>query len=366
MDIYVTRPSIPDYDEYCGMIKTIFDKKLLTNRGPLHEQLLEVLKDRFKVDNLELCVNGHIGLELAIEALGLRNCGGEVITTPYTFISTTNAIVRNGLTPVFCDIKESDMTIDEDKIEALITDKTVAILPVHVYGNPCNTVKIQEIADRHNLKVIYDAAHAFDVSLNDTNILNYGDASMVSFHATKGFNTIEGGAVSFKDPEVASKFRCLTNFGITGLETADCIGSNGKMDEFRAAMGLCNIKRIDAETEKRKHVVELYRKRLSEHKDITLSGRIENSTENYIYFPVIFSTYELRDKVYKTLRDNHIIARKYFYPAVNDFEAYKEIGNHDTAIATHISKSVLTLPLYSGLELDTVNKICDIVLGVLE
>ena len=251
---------MPDFDEYTNEIKKIWETHWLTNHGTIYEELKAELKEYLKVPEMDLLVNGHLALEIAIAVM---NLSGEVITTPFTFASTTHAIVRNGLTPVFCDVKENG-TIDEDKIESLITDKTSAIIPVHVYGQICNVERIQEIADKHHLKVIYDAAHAFGVTYKDKGIASYGDASMLSFHATKVFNTIEGGAVCFHDKEYKKKILDLSNFGIESEESVRIVGTNAKMNEFQAAMGVCNLRHVDGEIEKRKRVVEQYREELNE------------------------------------------------------------------------------------------------------
>ena len=258
--IQVTQSSMPELEEYVEEIKSIFETKWLTNMGPKHIELETKLEEYLDVKNMTLFVNGHMALYSAIKALKLE---GEVITTPFTFISTTNAIVQNGLTPVFCDIEPDTYTIDTSKIEELITEKTCAIVPVHVYGNICNVEEIERIAKKHNLKVIYDAAHAFGVKYKDKGIGNFGDMSMFSFHATKVFNSIEGGGISYNCDEYEKQLNLLKNFGITGPETAEEIGMNSKMNEFQAAMGLCNLRHVDGEIEKRKRIVEIYRNRLN-------------------------------------------------------------------------------------------------------
>lgn len=247
--ILVTRSSMPSLEEYVEMIKPIWDTHWLTNMGENHNKLQEQLQEYLQVDGVSLFTNGHLALELLIQAMELT---GEVITTPFTFASTTHAIVRNGLTPVFCDIDPETYTMDAEKIESLITEKTSAILPVHVYGNVCNVQEIEKIAKRHNLKVIYDAAHAFGVKVGEKGIGAFGDASMFSFHATKVFNTIEGGAIAYSEAALEDKLYNLKNFGIADEETIESIGSNAKMNEFQAAMGLCNLLHITEEIQKRK------------------------------------------------------------------------------------------------------------------
>ena len=354
---------MPDFDEYIEEIKDIWDSHWLTNMGPKHKALQAKLKDYLSVENIDLLTNGHMALELTIQAMNLT---GEVITTPFTFASTTHAIVRNGLTPVFCDINEDDFTIDANKIESLITEKTSAIVPVHVYGNICDVEAIQKIAEKYNLKVIYDAAHTFGEKYKGQGIGSFGDASCFSFHATKVFNTIEGGAVCFKDKSIGEKIYNLKNFGIRGPETVSDVGANAKMNEFCAAMGLCNLKHVDDEIAKRKAVVERYRQHLQGVEGIKLSPIQKDVTQNYAYFPAVFDESifgKSRDNVFEKLAENDIFSRKYFYPLVNDFDCYKDKYNSkDTPIAKKISDNVLTLPLYSDLELEEVDRICNIIL----
>ena len=360
--ILVTESSMPELDEYVEEIKSIFESKWLTNMGAKHKELQSKLEDYLKIKHMNLFVNGHMALYTAIKALKLE---GEVITTPFTFVSTTNAIVQNGLTPVFCDIEPETYTMDVSKIEALITDKTCAIIPVHVYGNICNLEEIERIAKKHNLKVIYDAAHAFGVEYKNKGIGSFGDMSMFSFHATKVFNTIEGGGISYNCDSYERQLNLLKNFGITGPETTEEIGMNAKMNEFQAAMGLCNLRHIDAEIEKRKKIVEIYRNRLNNVKGIKLSKVQENVKSNYAYFPVVFEEEfgKTRDEVMEELAKHNILTRKYFYPLISDFECYRNSYNsNETPIAKYISDRVLTLPLFANLSIDKVNKICDIIL----
>lgn len=290
--------------------------------------------------------------------------GGEVITTPFTFASTTHAIVRNRLKPVFCDINSEDFTIDVSKIESLITEKTCAIVPVHVYGNICNVEEIEKIAKKYNLKVIYDAAHTFGVEKNGIGVANFGDASMFSFHATKVFNTIEGGAVTYNDSTIKKRLNDLKNFGITGPESVEYVGGNAKMNEFQAAMGICNLRHVDGEILKRKVVVERYRERLENTEGIKLSIIQEGVKSNYAYFPVVFDNYKYtRDEIFEKLGEENIVARKYFYPLINDFECYRDKYNsNETPVAKYIADRVLCLPLYADLELEVVDRICDIIL----
>lgn len=367
MSIYVTQSSMPTLEDYIEEIKPIFESRILTNMGPVYKKFQHQLIDYLDVPYLSLFVNGHMALEMAIQALGLRIPGGEVITTPFTFVSTTHAIVRNGLKPVFCDIKPDDYTIDPQKIESLITDKTVAIIPVHVYGNICDVENIEKIAKKHNLKVIYDAAHAFGCTYRGCGIGNYGDATMFSFHATKCFHCIEGGAVAFHDSSYRERLHNLKNFGIQGPEDVVDIGGNAKLDEFRSAMGICNLKRIDICLEKRKNVCERYIERLDNVKGIKICSLQKNVKPNYAYFPVYFSKDLFgkdRDEIFAILRKEKIYTRKYFYPAVNDMSCYKkEYGKYSTPIAKDVSLNILALPLYETLSIEDVDRICDLILG---
>ncbi|MCM1498459.1 MAG: DegT/DnrJ/EryC1/StrS family aminotransferase [Clostridium sp.] len=358
--IYVTRSSMPTLEEYVDEIRDIWDTHWLTNMGEKHIRLQAELAQYLGVENVELFTNGHMALELTMQAMRLR---GEVITTPFTFASTTHAIVRNGLTPVFCDIREDDFTIDVEKIEGLITDKTCAIVPVHVYGNLCNMEEIERISKKYGLKVIYDAAHAFGVSYKGKGVGIYGDASCFSFHATKVFNTIEGGAVCYKDKAFGMELYRLKNFGIRGEEVVDGVGANAKMNEFCAAMGLCNLRYVDEEIRKRKQVVEHYRERLRNVKGLRLNNVQEDVQTNYSYFPIVIDEKifgKSRNEVYDLLREKGIYTRKYFYPLTNTFDCYHGMYDvSETPIALSISKRVLTLPLYADLELNIVDRVCD-------
>lgn len=363
-EILVTRSSMPTLDEYVDEIRDIWDSHWLTNMGEKHQQLQKELIDYLEVKNIELLTNGHMALELSLQALGLTS--GEVITTPFTFASTTHAIVRNRLTPVFCDINSYDFTIDTTKIEKLITDKTVAIMPVHVYGNICNMEEIERIAQKYELKVIYDAAHAFGEKYHGKGIGNFGDASCFSFHATKVFNTIEGGGVCYTDEKFGEKLYRLKNFGIRNEEEVNGVGANAKLNEFCAAMGVCNLKHIDEEISKRKTVVERYRNCLSGVKGIQLNQIQDEVESNYAYFPVIFDEKKFgasRNEVKEILSRHGIGARKYFYPLTNTFECFHgQFDVNETPIARHISHRVLTLPLYADLALEDVDEICKIIL----
>lgn len=363
-NILVTKSSLPSIEEYIEEIKSIWDSHWLTNMGEKHQALTDALSEYLAVKQVSLFSNGHMALELGLQAMNFN--GGEVITTPFTFASTTHAIVRNNLTPVFCDIREDDYTLDADQLEDLITDHTVAIVPVHVYGNICQVEKIDKIAQKYGIKVLYDAAHAFGETYKGIGIGNFGDASMFSFHATKVFNTIEGGAVCYANEEFGKKLYHLKNFGIRDAETVDAVGANAKMNEFQAAMGLCNLRHVAKEIQKRQKVVNHYRKQLQNIPGIKLNIIQPEVTSNYAYFPVIFNEKEFgatRNEVSNRLAEEHIYSRKYFYPLTNTFDCYSSQYNvKDTPVALKLSRRVLTLPLYSDLPLEDVDRICRIIL----
>ena len=363
MKINVTRSSLPSFEEYCEKIKDIWDSRCLTNCGPKHNKLEEELSKYLGVNKTSLFTNGHLALENAISLFNFPK-GSEVITTPFTFVSTTNAIVRNGLVPIFCDINDKDFTIDVSKIEKLITKKTVAIVPVHVYGKICDVETIDKIAKKYNLKVIYDAAHAFGVKYKDKGIASFGDISMFSFHATKVFNTVEGGALCYNDESFEKAFKALRNFGLSSEEECSYAGGNAKMSEFHAAMGLCNLRHINEYIAKRKTAVELYRKRLSDIKGIRLLERQKDVESNYAYFPVIFDGYKYnRDQIKDKLAKSDIGARKYFFPLTSEFDCFSGLDSGNTPIAKKLSESVLSLPLYSDITDEDINLICDVILG---
>lgn len=361
----MTRSSMPDYEEYIEEIKELWDSHWLTNMGKKHNELEEQLSSYLKVDHVSLFSNGHMALELLLQALELK---GEVITTPFTFASTTHAIVRNGLTPVFCDINPLDYTMDVTKIEERITDKTCAILPVHVYGNLCDVEAIDAIAKKHHLKVIYDAAHTFGVEYKGKGAASFGDASMFSFHATKVFNTIEGGAICFNgNPNgLKEKLYGLKNFGIRNEVVVDAVGANSKMNEFQAAMGICNLRHLERELKKRGKAVAQYRERLSKVPGIKMPPVQKDVKPNYAYLPVLFDPAVFgssRDDICEKLKANEIYTRKYFYPLTNSFECYKnQFDPMDTPVALEASLRVLTLPIYADLALSDVDRICDLIL----
>ena len=358
--IPVTKSSMPDFQEYMKEIRDIWDSKWLTNMGIKHQQFENQLLDYLGVPNVTLFSSGHFALESVFEAFGLT---GEVITTPFTFSSTTHAIVRKGLTPVFCDIRFDDYTIDSDKIETLITEKTCAIIPVHVYGNPCQIESINRLAEKYGLKVIYDGAHAFGVKYNGDGIGCFGDATMFSFHATKVFNTIEGGALAYSDSKLRHILDQIKNFGIEGPEAVEYPGGNGKMNELQAAMGICNLRYIDSEIAKRKTAVERYIAKLDGIEGIKLTIARKDEQLNYSYFPVMFDGYrKSRDEVFDELKANGIHARKYFYPLTSSYSCYKEkYSSEKMPVAKYISERIITLPLFSDLSLEDVDRICKII-----
>ena len=357
--ILVTRSSLPPLEEYVEEIRDIFESHWLTNMGEKHAALTEALRSFFGVPEVTLFQNGHLALEFALQALGIR---GEVITTPFTFASTTWAIVRSGLTPVFCDIDPETYTMDPAKLEALITPHTAAILPVHVYGTLCDTEALADIAARYHLPLIYDAAHAFGVRRDGKSAAAFGDMAMFSFHATKVFHTIEGGAICCHDSELSQKLFRLKNFGIQENETY-CIGGNGKMNEFEAAMGLCNLRHFPEEIAKRKRVYEQYLDLLADVTGLKLPTKQVGVTPNYAYFPVVFlDTYgETRDEAAERLQAKGYYPRRYFYPCTNAFSFLgQRYAPESTPIAAAISRRVLTLPLYADLEAADVEEICRI------
>ncbi|MBR0161547.1 MAG: DegT/DnrJ/EryC1/StrS family aminotransferase [Oscillospiraceae bacterium] len=363
MSVFVTRSSMPPFEEYCEEIRELWDSHWLTNMGTKHRQLEAELKKYLNCGPMTLFTNGHLALENVIEAFDLH---GEIITTPFTFASTTHAIVRSGCTPVFCDIDPKTYTLDPEKLEALITERTVAILPVHVYGNLCDVDRIGDIAKRHGLPVIYDAAHAFGVFRDGVSAACFGDAAMFSFHATKVFNTIEGGAVCCHSEELLQRLCDLKNFGIHSEEEVPYVGGNAKMNEFCAAMGLCNLRHLESEIAKRRLVAERYDTRLAGTEGIRLNGKQPGVQSNYAYYPVVFDGYPYtRDEIFARLAAEGIIPRKYFYPLTNAFGCYAGRPGFDpasTPVAQRVAASVLTLPMYADLPLETVDRICELIL----
>jgi len=361
--IFVTRPTLPPFEEYTALIKTIWENRWLTNSGPLHQQLAGELKRYLNINNISLFTNGHSALEAVIHCMHLPK-GSEIITTPYTFASTTHAIVRNGLKPVFCDISYDDYNIDTTKIEEHVTDKTSAILPVHVYGTPCHVEEIARIAKKYGLKVIYDAAHAFGVEIDGRSVSSFGDASMFSFHATKVFNTIEGGAVVSTDKQIIDEADRYKNFGMEGQEDFTDVGMNAKLSEFHAAMGIANMKYLDESIAVRKSICDAYDEALKGIDGIKLlNHRWHGLKSNYAYYPIVITdNYPIdRDDVCAKLAEHEIYPRKYFSPIVTEFSCYKEMYTFsEDSIAQDVSQRVMCLPLYDTMTIEIVDQICDL------
>ena len=360
MRINVARSSMPGFEDYCEEIRGLWDSRWLTNNGEKALALEAALGEYLDTPHVVLYSNGHLALEAAIRAMGLT---GEVITTPFTFISTTHALVRCGITPVFAGVTPGTYTLDPTKLEGLLTERTTAIVPVHVYGNYCDVEAIDAFAKQHGLQVLYDAAHAFGATYHGKSAAAFGDAAMFSFHATKVFHTVEGGAIVCRDAALADALRLERNYGITGPETTVSVGGNAKMNEFQAAMGLCNLRHLSVELDKRRQVCAAYRARLTGVPGLTLCA--EHEGDNFAYFPVVFDGFALtRDQAFDRLAEHDIYARKYFYPLTTEFACYA--GRFDvsaTPVAKYTSDRVLTLPLYADLTEADVNGICDIVLG---
>lgn len=362
--IFVTRPSLPPVEEYEALVREIFKSGYLTNNGALHKRLEAALSEKLGAPQIKLFVNGHLALECLLQAFELA--GGEIVTTPFTFISTTHAIVRAGCTPVFCDVEKDYFTLDPALLEEKITPRTRAIVPVHVYGNPCDMEAIDRIAKKHGLPVLYDAAHAFGVTLHGKGIAAYGDAAMFSFHATKCFHTIEGGAVACSNSSFAELLNSYRNFGYRGVDDEiHEVGGNAKMSEFQAAMGLLNLKYFEREIEKRGKVAARYRENLAGIEGLSFRPVPEGVRQNYAYLPVSFDPAAFgctRDEVAETLKQYDIYPRKYFYPIASATPCYREqYRPEETPVALHASERVLTLPMYADLALEDVDDICEIV-----
>ena len=362
--ITVTSPLLPSLDEFIPMLKDIWDRKWLTNNGHYHKELEKSLAEYLGVKYISLFTNGTLPLITALQAMRIT---GEVITTPYSFVATTHSIWWNGLKPVFVDVDEKTGNIDPEKIEAAITPHTTAIMPVHVYGTPCNTKRIQEIADVYGLKVIYDAAHAFGVKVNGESILNAGDMSTLSFHATKVYNTVEGGALVCHDEATKKRIDYLKNFGFAGETTVVAPGINSKMDEIRAAYGLLNLKQVDDAIARRKATAERYRAALKNVAGIRMLEDVEGVHHNYAYFPIFISEeYGLsRDALYEKLKEHNVYGRRYFYPLISTFSAYKGLESarpENLPVAHKLADQVLCLPMFAGLDNESIDRIIDIVI----
>ncbi|MBC7572829.1 MAG: DegT/DnrJ/EryC1/StrS family aminotransferase [Herminiimonas sp.] len=359
--IYVTQPHLPPLAEFLPYLEKIWDSRVLTNGGPFHAQLEAALCDYLGVEHLALFTNGTIGLITALQALRIT---GEVITTPYSFVATAHSLVWNGIKPVFVDVHPDTLNLDPARIEAAITPQTTAIMPVHCYGHPCDVDAIEKIADNYNLKVIYDAAHAFGVKCHCGSVLTHGDLSVLSFHATKVFNTFEGGAIICPDAKTKVRIDHLKNFGFVDETIVVAPGINGKMSEFNAALGLLQLKGIDAALARRREVDALYRRLLPEIKGIRILSDSGEHTSNYAYFPVMVEDdYPLsRDGLYTRLREQNIFSRRYFYPLITDFPMYRGLPSaqaENLPVATAAARKALCLPIYPGLTDEDVYRVVD-------
>ncbi|MDO5295686.1 MAG: DegT/DnrJ/EryC1/StrS family aminotransferase [bacterium] len=365
-DILVTKPYLPPLGEYIQELRELWDTAILSNQGVKYRQLQKELQQFLGVPQAELFANGHLALEAALSIFDLH---GEIITTPFTFASTVQAILRCGCNPVFCDINDYDFTIDASKIEALITDKTTAILPVHVYGNICATDEIGALADKYKLKVIYDAAHAFGETYRSRSIAEFGDAVMFSFHATKSFHTVEGGCVVYKDSSLTERLQAFRQFGqVLGTDSFPYLGGNAKLSELHAAMGLCNLRHYAEFTERRKMICSIYARELGNKPGIKLSYNDPSIKRNYTYFPIVIEesgTGINREMVLASLQNHHIYARKYFSPLCSNFAIVKQLSSSgDTPMAKHVADRVLALPCYDSLTADQAQRICQIILDL--
>lgn len=360
--IYVTQPAMPPLDEFVDLMKQIWDNRILSNNGPFHKKFEQELADYLGVKYISLFANGTLALMTALQALRIT---GEVITTPYSFVATTHSLWWNNIKPVFADIEPKYLNLDPEKVEAAITPQTTAIMPVHVYGNPADVERLQQIADTYGLKLIYDAAHAFGVKIKDNSILNYGDLSILSFHATKVFNTIEGGAIVCHDEKTKQRIDYLKNFGFAGETTVIAPGINAKMNEVQAAYGLLQLKYINENIAKRKSIAELYRQQLMNVPGIRCINDMQGVDHTYPYFPIFVDAKaygKSRDELYEELKKNNIFGRRYFYPLISQFPTYRGLNSakpENLPIATGITEEVICLPIYPELSMDLILSIID-------
>jgi dTDP-4-amino-4,6-dideoxygalactose transaminase len=364
--IYVTQPYLPPLEEFIPYLQQIWDKKILTNGGPFHQQLEEALCKYLGVDHIALFTNGTIALVTALQALRIT---GEVITTPYSFVATSHSLLWNGIKPVFVDIDPNTLNLDPAKIEAAITPQTTAIMPVHVYGHPCDVAAIQKISDRYNLKVIYDAAHAFGVKCEGGSVLRHGDMSILSFHATKVFNTFEGGAIVCRDVKTKQHIDHLKNFGFVDQVTVTAPGINGKMSEFNAALGLLQLKHMDAALARRQEIDAKYRDLLKGVKGLRCVHGVGEALANYAYFPILLDDdYPIsRDALYQKLGDNNIHVRRYFFPLISSFPMYRGLPSahrDNLPVATAAAQKVLCLPIYPDIDFEVVDEVCRLIAEV--
>ena len=361
--IYVTQPALPPLNDFIKYLKNIWESKQITNNGPFHQRFEQELADYLGVKYISVFSNGTIALLTALQTLQIK---GEVITTPFSFVATAHSLLWNGIRPVFVDIEDEFLNIDPSKIEVAITSETTAIMPVHVYGNPCNMEAIQKTANKYGLKVIYDAAHAFGVKIDGNSISNFGDLSVLSFHATKVFNTIEGGAIVCHDEKTKQRIDYLKNFGFADEVTVVEAGINGKMNEIQAAYGLLQLEYVDSYIEKRRIITEKYQSGLKEIAGIRTIKIREGVQQGYPYFPILINEKiygRSRDEVYEMLKANNIFGRRYFYPLISQFRSYRHLPSarpENLPVAENIAKSVICLPIYPLLEHGVVNKICDL------
>jgi dTDP-4-amino-4,6-dideoxygalactose transaminase len=364
--IYVTQPFMPPLEGFMPYLEKIWRDKVLTNGGPFHQQLEKELCDYLGVQHISLFTNGTIALVTALQALRIT---GEVITTPYSFVATAHSLLWNGIKPVFVDIDHNTLNMDPTKIEAAITPHTTAIMPVHCYGQPCDVDAIQKIADNYNLKVIYDAAHAFGVQCHCGSVLNHGDLSVLSFHATKVFNTFEGGAIICPDAKTKQRIDHLKNFGFVDEVTVVAPGINGKMSELNAAFGLLQLKHIDKALARRKEIDAIYREQLAEVEGIRCLNGKEQAGSNYSYFPILVQpNYRLsREALYLELKEKGIYARRYFYPLISDFPMYRGMPSAERSnlpVATEAAANVLCLPIYPALSEVDLSRVIDAIKGI--
>lgn len=364
--ITVTSPLLPDLEDFYPLLQDIWNRKWLTNNGYYHQLLEKELAKFLCVPYISLFTNGTLPLITALQAMGIK---GEVITTPYSFVATTHSLWWNGIKPVFVDVEEETGNIDPSKIEEAITEKTQAIMPVHVYGTPCNTKAIQKIADKNGLKVIYDAAHAFGVKVNGRSILEEGDMSTLSFHATKVFNTVEGGALICHDEKTKKHIDHLKNFGFIGETSVIAPGINSKMDEIRSAFGLLNLQQVDKAIERRKEVTLRYREGLGQIEGLRMLQDIDGVQHNYSYCPIFVDEEKFglsRDELYEKLKANNILGRRYFYPLISEFEPYNHLdsaSSQNLPVATKLAQQVICLPIYGDLEDEAVDRVIEVVRG---
>ncbi|MGC8777293.1 MAG: DegT/DnrJ/EryC1/StrS family aminotransferase [Candidatus Caldatribacteriaceae bacterium] len=367
MPIFVTRPNLPDIKEVLPYLEEIWRSRTLTNNGPFHREFEEQLRSYLGISFISLMTNGTLALIVALQALRIT---GEVITTPFSFVATAHALRWNGIVPVFCDIEEKTFTIDPERLEALITPRTTAILPVHVYGYPCHTEAIQDIADKYGLRVIYDAAHAFGVTKNGKTVLTEGDASILSFHGTKLFTTFEGGAIVCKDEKLKKRVEFLRNFGFADEVTVVAPGINAKMNEFQSVIGILSLKIVNEEITRRRQVAQWYRTFLQDTPGIVLPPEVQGVEHNYSYFPILIKEREFgisREEVYSTLKQYNIFTRRYFYPLISNFPPYRDLPSarkENLPVANRIAEQVLCLPMYGTLQREEVEKICEILLSL--